>query len=159
LTMHHDGFPAGLQASSRRVLVVDDEAHILADLRRWLEQAGWSVTVAQTSSEALRAAQSCSFSVAVVDWRLSSGDEGIRLGRVLHRRWGVPFLLISGYLSTPVVVEAIKAGALDVIDKPLSENRFLTLFQKAASVLDDVVRPASFVARTPECVQVVKFRP
>ena len=154
--MQPDGLPAVPLRSTRHVLVVDDEPHILADLQRWLGESGWSVTAVETSGDALRAVRSCRFSIAVVDWFLGAEFDGIRLGRVLHRRWGIPFLLISGYLTPPVVVEATRAGALDVIDKPLGQWRFLTIFERMASkVMNDGIRPARFSTTTANSVEAV----
>jgi len=119
--------------SSRRLLLVDDEVSILTEMRLWLEGAGWTVTCAESAEEALTMARTFLFAVAVLDNRLQSRDEGIRLGRILRRDFGVPFLLISGYLDTSVVVDAMKSGALDVVDKPLTRNRFLAVLEQSIS--------------------------
>jgi FixJ family two-component response regulator len=119
--------------SSRRLLLVDDEVSVLTEMRLWLEGAGWTVTCARSADEALNVARTFLFAAAVLDYRLHSRDEGIRLGRILRRDFGVPFLLISGYLDTSVVVDAMKSGALDVVDKPLTRNRFLAVLEQAIS--------------------------
>jgi hypothetical protein len=68
--------------------------------------------------------------VAVVDYRLADSYEGIRLGQAL-RSLGLSFLLVSGYLNTAVVVEAMKAGAIDVLEKPLDRETFVGVVGRA----------------------------
>ena len=106
-------------------LVVDDETNVLKTVCDWLSSAGWRVIGARSTSEALKAAKDPSLTLALVDYRLEGGDEGIRLGHAIHCRYGVPFVLVSGYLNTSIIVTAMKAGALDVMDRPLSEARLL----------------------------------
>lgn len=108
---------------NRIALVVDDEPHVRETVRLWLERLGWQCLCEASASGALRAVRNPHVQLAFVDYRLETGDVGVRLGRVLRRRWGLPFVLISGYLNTTIVVEAMKAGALDVIDKPLSVDK------------------------------------
>jgi CheY-like chemotaxis protein len=128
-----DSRPLHPQEASKpgRILVVDDEATVRLTVSSWLGSAGWNVVCAESPPEALRAAKDPGLVLAVVDYRFDNQDEGIRLGRALRRRWGIPFLLISGYLDTTVVVNAMKAGALDVVDKPLSAPRFLAVLDRA----------------------------
>src|SRR5687768_9795861 len=113
-------------APLRRVLVVEDEPEMLQRLGRWFGAAGWMTVCVSSPEGAMRAVRRGSFDVAIIDYRLNEADDGIRLGRTLLRRYGLPFILISGYLTTPRVVEAVRAGALDVVEKPLAEDRFLT---------------------------------
>jgi len=117
----------------RRVLVVDDEHTVLTAVSRWLEEAGWSAVCAPSPAKALLAADDDpDLCLAVIDYRLDGQYEGIHLGAELRRKRGLPFILISGYLNTSVIVEAMKAGAVDVIDKPLTPNRFLALIGRSA---------------------------
>jgi FixJ family two-component response regulator len=111
-----------VRSETRRVLIVDDEQHILSTLPIWLDPIGWQAVCANTIAEALKISYDPTLTLALIDYRLSSGDQGIRLGRVLQQRRGLPFVLISGHLCPTVVVRAMKAGALDVLEKPLTEN-------------------------------------
>jgi len=107
------------------ILVVDDEKQVLDSIQTWLYQSGWLVICASSTSEALRLSRDPTLTLALVDYRLSNRYDGIRLGRAMRLRHALPFVLMSGYLNTSVVVEAMKAGALDVVEKPLSENRLV----------------------------------
>lgn len=114
----------------RTILVVDDEPHVLETVSGWLRQAAWQVTCTRTASAALGAARDPSLTLALIDYRLQGADQGIRLGHVIQRRYGVPFVLFSGHLNTNVVVAAVQAGALDVMDKPLTETRLVSNLQR-----------------------------
>jgi CheY-like chemotaxis protein len=116
---------------NRDVLLVDDEPAVLQVLEGWLTASGWLPVSARCSQEALALGRRSNFAIALVDYRLDDGANGIRLGRALLSKFGLPFLLISGYLNTDLVVQAMKAGALDVIDKPLSKERVLALLDSA----------------------------
>lgn len=116
-------------ARTRTALIVDDEEHVLSTLLAWLSRLGWQVVCTHSISEALRVSRDPTLTIALVDYRLTSGDDGIRLGRVLRQRRGIPFVLISGYLRPSVVVQAMKAGALDVLEKPLAESEVQGFFR------------------------------
>lgn len=104
-------------------LVVDDDPHVLETVHRWLARARWVCVSAASVSEALRLARDPSLSLALIDYRLDLGDVGVRLGSALRRRRALPFVLFSGHLNANVTVEAIRAGALGVLEKPLTEAR------------------------------------
>jgi len=123
-----------VEIGARAALVVDDEPQVLTALGGWLADAGWRAVTASTASQAIRASRDPCLLIAIVDYRLTSGNDGIRLGRILRLRRGLPFVLMSGYLSTAVVVEAIKAGAVDVIDKPLTEDRLAETLRRGPSL-------------------------
>lgn len=127
----------------RRALVVDDEEQVLITIALWLRAIGWECVCARTVCEALRASADPCLSLALVDYRLDIGDEGIRLGRALRLRRGLPFALVSGYLCPKVVVEAMKAGAFDVLEKPLSESGVRELLDKVSKMSDLTMPPDS----------------
>jgi CheY-like chemotaxis protein len=122
--------------SGRRVsvLVVDDEAVVLGRIRRWLEQGSMDAFCVQTAVEAMRVASDSRLDIALVDYRLDATTDGVRLGGSLRRDFGVPFILISGFLDTTVTVQAMRAGALDVVDKPLDPERLLSAVDRALAV-------------------------
>jgi len=121
------------EVRTRWILLIDDEPFVLNTVSQWLGDAGWQVVGVRSRIEALSVAGRRDFALAVVDYRLERGEDGIRLGLALKTQWKLPFVVISGYLSTSVVVDAMKAGAVDVIDKPLTKGRFISWFERAIS--------------------------
>ena len=120
------------------VLVIDDDVHVRSTIKGWLTNFGWTPVCVAAPSAALRAAKDPTLTVALVDYRLGDVNSGVRLGRVLRSRYGLPFILFSGHLTTAVVVEAMRAGALDVLDKPLSEVTLTTGLKELARTREGV---------------------
>jgi DNA-binding NtrC family response regulator len=119
---------------SDQVLVVDDEAIVRTTLRRALEEEGFSVRTADTARGALRCAEDQRPDVAVVDLKLGEAS-GLDVLRDLKRRWpSTVAIMISAYGDVQDVVQAMKLGADDYVQKPYD--------------LDDMVRCVSQTLRT-----------
>ena len=116
---------------SRTVLLVDDERHVLTATGRILEGFKMIVFAASTTADALRVIGLQKVDVALIDWRLEGGEDGLALGRALKRDRGIPFVLFSGYLTTEATAHAVRTGAADVIDKPLSASRLIAALDLA----------------------------
>ena len=100
-----------------RVLVVDDEAEILAFLRIGLEAYGFDVAEARSGESALRMAARTAPAVMVLDLGLPDGDGHDVLRRL--REWSsVPVIVLSVRSSVAEKVEALDAGANDYVVKP-----------------------------------------
>jgi FixJ family two-component response regulator len=125
------------------VLVVDDELHVLTSISHSLNRLGWQCICAFGTADALKASRHPNVSLALVDYRLGTTCDGLRLGHAIRSRRGIPFVLVSGFLSTALVVQAMKAGATDVIDKPVSEARLKEL-------VESVIHPQSRAASSVE---------
>lgn len=79
------------------VLIVDDDPRFLGQVRRMLDRFDFRLVCAQTSSAARSLATEMPISVAVVDYKLRCGDDGLELAIGLLRRHKVPYVLMSGY--------------------------------------------------------------
>ncbi len=108
----------------RTVLVVDDDDLLLSAYRRCMERT-YTVLVAKTAAEALAIAAKRRPDVAIVDLHLGS-ESGIDLIRALKRAHPQLFaVLISGYASVDIAVTAMRAGADDVLPKPVTSAEIL----------------------------------
>jgi DNA-binding response OmpR family regulator len=123
----------------RTALVVDDDPRTLARIRSWFEAAGFRVICTETCDTSLTAAHRMSIDIAVIDYRLRGGD-GLSLAGRLHGQHKIPFILVSGFLNTAITVDAMRKGASDVFDKPLSRERLLRAVNLCVP-LDDVGIP------------------
>ena len=129
----HRSAPTKSGGEGPGILVVDDDSGFLERTAEWLKDSGWTVVLAPSISVALTASKNPGLCLALIDYRFSEKEQGVRLARVLKRRRGLPFVLVSAFLTTDVVVSAMNAGALDVLDKPLTRTRLEGLLQRAAS--------------------------
>jgi DNA-binding NtrC family response regulator len=103
---------------SDQVLVVDDEAGVRTNLRRALEEEGFSVRTAASGRSALRSLDQVAPDVAVLDLKLGDAS-GLDLLRDLKVRCpGTVTIMISAYGDVQDVVQAMKLGADDYVQKP-----------------------------------------
>jgi FixJ family two-component response regulator len=114
-----------------RVFLVDDEPSVRRALTRLLRMSGLEV-VSFASGEALLAEMSGSGPACVVADLRMPGLTGLELQDELSRRGlNMPVLLISGHADVPSSVRAMKAGAVDFLEKPVSAPDLLEAVQRA----------------------------
>jgi len=115
----------------KRILVVDDDERVLKSIRGVLEDEGFHVATARSGEEALRLSAQDGPDVALLDiWM--PGMDGIealrRLKRVAPR---CEVIMISGHATISTAMAAVKLGAFDFIEKPLSLDALLMTVRRA----------------------------
>jgi len=112
-----------------RILVIDDEAAIRDSLRMILEYEDYRFVGAASGQEGLEIVQRERPDVVLVDIKMPGMDgmEVLRKLRALDE--GLPVIMISGHGNNATVVEAIKSGAFDFFEKPLSSERVIVTLQ------------------------------
>ena len=114
-----------------RILVIDDEAAIRESLRMILEYEDYQFVGASSGQEALGAVQRDRPDLVMLDIKMP-GMDGIEVLRKLHAMdETLPVVMISGHGTTATAVEAIRSGAIDFLDKPLSSERVIVTLQNA----------------------------
>jgi two-component system nitrogen regulation response regulator NtrX len=117
--------------ASKRILIVDDEQNIGLSLQMILEGEGYGVLLCRTAAEFRQRVSSYRADVCLLDVRLPDGN-GIDLLRSLRDLDDrVPVIMISGHGTIADAVEAIRAGAFDFLEKPLSRDRVLVVVKNA----------------------------
>jgi len=102
------------------ILVIDDEVGIREGCRRILEQAGFTVDTAASFKVGLEKIHSAGFDMVLLDIMMPDG-RGIDLLRPIHEKDpDTVCVIITGYASVELAVEAIKQGAYDFISKPFT---------------------------------------
>jgi FixJ family two-component response regulator len=119
-------------AGEGKVLLVDDEPSVRRALTRLLRATGLDVE-SYASAEALLAETGPSSRPACVVADLQMpGLTGIELQEELVRRGlNLPLLLVSGHGDVPSTVRAMKGGAIDFLEKPVSEEDLLDAVGRA----------------------------
>ncbi len=105
---------------SASILVVDDEESILTSLRSILQDEGYDVAVATNAAEALRAFTTDPPDLMILDIWMPEMDGLETLRRVRELVPTAQVMMMSGHGSIETAVKAIKLGAYDYIEKPLS---------------------------------------
>ena len=115
----------------RRILVVDDSEAICQQLRTLLGRPDRPIVVAHDGTTALEMLTEGDFSLVLIDLRLP-GINGMELIREIRDRdMPVTPILMTGYASIPVVVDAMQLGAYDFVEKPVDVPRLEILIEKA----------------------------
>lgn len=107
------------------VLLVDDDPTALWTWSALLTSSEATVRVASSARGALRQVGTCRPDLLVLDLQLPDGT-GLDIVRALGADGGCPpFILVTGHATTPNTVEAMRLGALDVLEKPLVGDAFV----------------------------------
>ena len=115
----------------KKVLIVDDDERVVQSMRGVLEDEGFRVAIAQSGEEAIEIFQRESPDITLLDiWM--PGMDGIE---VLKRLKGmVPdcqVIMISGHATISTAMAAVKLGASDFIEKPISLDVLLMTIRRA----------------------------
>jgi signal transduction histidine kinase len=107
------------------ILVIDDEVGIREGCRRALEPQGFTVETAATIQEGLRKIREGNVDLVLLDVMMPDG-RGIDLLAPIHEKDpDIVSVIITGYATVELAVEAIKQGAYDFISKPFTSDLLL----------------------------------
>jgi two-component system, NtrC family, nitrogen regulation response regulator NtrX len=115
------------------ILIVDDEAGVRSALSGVLRDEGYGVEAVESGEACLDRVIRASFDVIVLDIWLPGMDGLATLAKLQERRVDAPVIMISGHGNIESAVRAIKMGAFDFIEKPLS-------LEKTVLVVGNAVR-------------------
>lgn len=126
-----------MDPNSYVVHIVDDDEPVRRSLAFMLSTAGFAVRVHETATSFLDGAHSIRHGCLVTDLRMPDMS-GVDLVRELEELTvHIPAILITGHGDVPMAVEAMKAGALDFIEKPFEDRILIEAVRRAAG---EVVR-------------------
>ena len=110
---------------SKIVHVVDDDADVRQALAFLLDTAGYTVRVHESALAFLEVLSEVKGGCVVTDIRMP-GMDGLELQRRLRAQAvGLPVIVITGHGDIALAVEAMKAGAVDFIEKPFDDDTLL----------------------------------
>lgn len=112
------------------ILVADDDPLIVATFSQGLRSAGFEVIGAFDTTSALKACIEHSPALAILDYRMP-GSNGIDLAAAIGAQTSVPVIFLSAYRDEPIVREAIRAGAMIYLVKPIDVEQLLPVVSSA----------------------------
>jgi FixJ family two-component response regulator len=128
------------------VFVVDDDVSVRESLELLIKSAGWQPELFASARDFLahpRAAVPCCL---VLDVSLP-GLDGLELQRQLTNRSDMPIIFITGHGDIPMSVRAMKAGAVEFLTKPFSNDLLLDAIRGAIERSRAILRQESELAQ------------
>ncbi|MCJ7627796.1 MAG: sigma-54 dependent transcriptional regulator [Longimicrobiales bacterium] len=131
----------------RSILVVDDDARILASLSRALAREVDEIRTADNADEALQALAESPAAIALVDLKMP-GMDGLELLAILRERTpDLDVIMMTAYEDLPTVAAAMRGGAVDFLTKPLDLHSLRRLLARVFE--DQETRTAALSRRAP----------
>jgi two-component system nitrogen regulation response regulator NtrX len=113
------------------ILVVDDEPGVRSSVGGVLRDEGFEVDAASTGEECLDRVAERAYDIVVLDIWLPGIDGLTTLQRLRERQVDAQVVVISGHGNIESAVRAIKMGAFDFIEKPLSLEKTVLVVRNA----------------------------
>ncbi|PIE71474.1 MAG: sigma-54-dependent Fis family transcriptional regulator [Deltaproteobacteria bacterium] len=132
-----------------QILVVDPDPLDRAALCRMLEDMGFPVVTGRELADVTRLVTSDAFRMVIYASGQPSEADLDTIGAALTERPQTAWLLISGTPDVQVAVAAMKAGAMDVVMKPISEDQLRLLVAQAFSRAKASLEPAKTAGAAP----------
>ena len=137
--------------ADRTVFLVDDDAAVCHALLVCLEASGYRVRPFTSAEAFLEETESMAEGVILLDQRMT-GMTGMELQAELARRGvDLPIIFITGHGDVQMSVKAIKAGAVNFLEKPFSNEDLLASIREAFSLADDSKQRRDLVAELRQC--------
>jgi len=120
-----------MNAVESAVYVVDDDVSVRTALERLLKSVGLTVQAFTSAREFLEQATPAWSGCLIADVRMP-GMSGLELQDELNaRQLSLPVIFLTGYGTVPASVRALKAGAVDFLEKPVDDQTLLDAVQTA----------------------------
>jgi two-component system, LuxR family, response regulator FixJ len=118
-------------ANDAVVHLIDDDEGVRQALAFLLTASGFAVRVHESAATFLDSIATVQPGCVITDVRMP-GVDGLELQRQLKaRRLGLPVIVMTGHGDVPLAVEAMKAGAVDFLEKPFEDEALLSAIRAA----------------------------
>lgn len=120
-----------------KIMVVEDEAVVIADIKMSLTGLGYDVCAVATSGEdAIKKAEEIIPDLILMDIKLAGGMDGIATAKVIHSRFDIPVIYLTAYVNEDYLKRAKKTEPFGYLTKPivhkeLQANIEMALFKHA----------------------------
>jgi two-component system response regulator FixJ len=148
---------------SKLVYIVDDDDAVRDALSLLVESAGYEVQGFETAVAALESCRTRSPACIITDIRMPEMD-GFEFQRKLSEgHVDTPVIVITGHGDVPLAVRAMKAGAVDFIEKPFTDDAILSSIRSSIEPgcggADEAVveKLESLTAREREVMEMLIF--
>lgn len=123
-------------ADATRILVMEDDVNIAKGLEMVLADEDYSVRVANDGQSAIDAFKEEDFDLLIADIRLPDMNGLDVIKQVRRHTPETKIIVITGFVSTSVAVDAMQNGVTDFLPKPFSEKQILKSVNKTLELRD-----------------------
>ncbi len=117
---------------SLRILVVEDESIVAMDIKRQLEQAGYTVLdCVKTGEMAVELAQRSNPDLILMDIKLKGQMDGIEAAEIIHNNYFLPVIFLTSYADENTLRRARISEAFGYLMKPFEENSLAPAIEMA----------------------------
>jgi len=142
---------------NHKILIVDDDPDVRDSLQALLESAGYLVS-AFGSPHAILAEGDLDGSICLVADIRMPGMDGLSLQAEIQKRDVLlPVIFVTGHGDVPLAVRAMKAGAVDFVEKPYDDEVLLRSIEKAAAMKSQASNKADITRDAHE--KIAKLTP
>lgn len=123
-------------SQSASILLVDDDWHLVQSMAEWLRELSHDVEVADSVGSGKQKQSEREFDLVITDLRLGNEDGFDLIHHSVKHHPGTTVLVMTGYATPATAVEAVRAGAFDLLTKPLIDDELSLAIQRAVSQRD-----------------------
>lgn len=102
------------------ILIIDDELVFAKNAAKFLEKSNHDVMTAGTAADGIEAIKASPPDIVVLDYKLPDMDGLAVISQIRELNSDIPIIMITGHGSITLAVNAIKAGANDLMTKPIA---------------------------------------
>ena len=107
---------------SEKILLIDDEVDFLSAMAERMEARDMKVSTASSAKDGLEKAMTGSFDAVILDLRMPEMDGIETLKKLKEKKPDLEVILLTGHATIKDGIEAMKLGALDLLEKPADIN-------------------------------------
>jgi DNA-binding NtrC family response regulator len=119
--------------SRHKILLVDDETDFTTALSKRFTVRGMAVETAASGKEALEKVKEQDFDAVLLDIAMPGWDGVETLRYLIEERPDLQVVLLTGHATVKKGIEAMKLGALDLLEKPAEFQELLEKIEEASA--------------------------
>ena len=129
------------------ILAVDDEKEMLVSYQKILKRAGYGIYTCLSAEKALeKLKENHKYSLVICDLKMPGMDGMEFLTMLKTEHPHLPLIMVTGFGTVEIGIEAVKKGAFDFLEKPFSSKKLLASIQEALNQ----IAPAEEVQTDPD---------
>lgn len=116
---------------NKNILVVDDETSMRKNIKDILSLEGYTVFEAENGIVGLEAVDSKELDLVLLDFNMPEMDGFAVLTEIKKKNEDLPVIILTAFGTNERVIEAMKSGAYDYMEKPFELAEFLIIIERA----------------------------